>query len=107
DQSGTTLFVNVTRDNAVWRVPLFADGSAYKVGAFIRLSGGVGPDGLAMDTKGNLAVAHVGLGVVWLIAPSGVPLLRIDAPAGRLTTNVAFGGADGRTLFITESETGS
>ena len=27
--------------------------------------------------------------------------------AGRATTNAAFGGADGKTLYITESETGT
>ena len=102
-----TLFVNVTRDNAVWRVPMQPDGSVSKVGAFLRLSGGVGPDGLAMDTDGNLAVAHLGLGAVWLFSAAGEPLLRIDSPAGKLITNVAYGGEDDRTLFMTESETGS
>jgi gluconolactonase len=107
DRAETTLYVNVTRDNAVWRVPMLADGTAYKVGAFVRLSGGIGPDGLAIDEAGNLAIAHIGLGVVWLVAGTGEPLLRINAPAGRLTTNVAYGNPDRRTLFITESETGT
>ncbi|MGE0501956.1 MAG: SMP-30/gluconolactonase/LRE family protein [Rhizobiaceae bacterium] len=106
DRAERTLFVNVTRDNAVWRVPMHRDGSAYKVGAFIRLSGGMGPDGLAMDSDGNLAVAHIGLGCVWLVGATGEPMLRVQSPAGRMTTNVAFGGQDNRTLFITESETG-
>lgn len=102
----TTLFVNVTRDNSVWRVPLAPDGTAYKVGAFIRLSGGVGPDGLALDTDGGLAIAHLGLGVVWLVAAWGEPIARIESCAGLATTNLAFGGPDNRTLFITESEAG-
>jgi gluconolactonase len=106
DRSETAVLLNVTRDNAVWRVPMHPDGTAYKVGAFIRLSGGMGPDGLAMDGAGNLAVAHVGLGCVWLFSSSGEPLLRINSPNGRMTTNVAFGGAGNTMLFITESETG-
>ena len=102
------VFVNVTRGNCVWRVPLFPDGSAYKVGVFIQLSGGLGgPDGLAIDQQGNLAVAHIGLGVVWLFSHLGEPLLRIKSCAGLATTNVAYGGPDGRTLYITESESGS
>ena len=28
-------------------------------------------------------------------------------PAGALTTNIAFGGRDRKTLYITESESGS
>jgi gluconolactonase len=106
DRSETTLFVNVTRDNAVWRLPLAADGSVHRVGAFIRLSGGIGPDGLALDQAGGLAIAHLGLGVVWIVSAAGEPLLRVQSCAGSETTNVAYGGADGRTLYITESETG-
>jgi gluconolactonase len=32
---------------------------------------------------------------------------RIDAPEGVLTTNIAYGGPDRRTLFITEGTTAS
>lgn len=102
----TELFVAMTRANAVWRVPL-SRGGVQKVGVFIQLSGGTGPDGLAMDEAGNLAVAHVGLGAVWLFSAFGEPILRIDAPQGRKTTNLAYGGPDRCTLYITESETGS
>jgi len=52
-------------------------------------------------------VAHVGLGAVWLFSNRGEPLLRINSPLGALTTNVAFGGPDRKTLYITESESGS
>jgi gluconolactonase len=102
----SAVFVNVTRDNAVWRVPMMSNGKAFKVGAFIRLSGGGGPDGLAIDEAGSLAVAHLGLGAVWLFSVLGEPIARIRSCAGLLTTNVAYGGADRTTLFITESESG-
>lgn len=104
--SEDAVFVNVTRDNAVWRVPLQPDGSPFKVGVFIRLSGGGGPDGLAVDEAGGLAVAHLGLGTVWLFDAMGIPTGRIQSCTGSLTTNVAYGGVDRKTLFITESETG-
>lgn len=105
---GGTLLVAVTRDNAVWRLPLVLDGMLpTKVGAFLRLSGGSGPDGLAMDTAGNLAVCHPGLGAVWLFSPRGEPLHRVQSCAGDIITNCAYGGDDGRTLFITDSRTGS
>lgn len=103
----TELYVGVTRDNAIWRVPLLADGGVAKVGRFIQMSGGVGPDGLAMDDAGNLLIAHVGLGCVWMFSPLGEPVLRIDSCAGKATTNIAFGGADNRTLYITEAESGT
>jgi len=108
DLAESALLVAATRGNAVWRLPLMPDGTASKVGIFIQLSGGPGgPDGMALDAAGNLAVAHAGLGSVWVFDPHGEPLWRIRSCAGRMTTNLAYGGADGRTLFITESETGS
>jgi gluconolactonase len=101
------LYIAVTRANSVWRAMLLPDGSITRVGNFIQLSGGSGPDGLAVDQAGNLYVAHAGLGTVWKFSPQGEPLLRIHSCAGKMTTNLAFGGKDNQDLFITESETGS
>lgn len=107
DPTESVLYVAVTRANAVWRVPLIRDGRVSKVGTFIQMSGGGGPDGLAIDEEGNLAVAHVGLGAVWLFSHRGEPMLRINSPLGSLTTNIAFGGPQRKVLYITESESGS
>jgi gluconolactonase len=103
----TILYVNVTRSNAVWRLPLHASGRVSKAGLFLQLSGGTGPDGLAIDAEGGLAVAHTGFGVVWIFDRRGEPLYRVESCAGLKTTNIAYGGNDRRSLFITESETGS
>ena len=107
NKTETVIFLAVTRANAVWRVPLMRDGTASKVGTFIQMSGGSGPDGMAIDDDDNLVVCHVGLGSVWLFSNLGEPLLRIKAPEGHLTTNCAFGGPDNKTIFITESKTGT
>jgi gluconolactonase len=107
DLAERAIFVNVTRANAVWRVPLLPQGGVMKVGTFIQLSGGLGgPDGLAIDQQGNLTVAHVGFGCVWVFSALGEPLYRIRSCEGLATTNVAYGGPEGRTLFITESDSG-
>ncbi len=104
----TMVFLAVTRANAIWRVPLLRSGGVSKVGTFIQMSGGGGPDGMAIDEQGNIAVAHAGLGSVWLFSPQGEPLRRIVAcTGGRMTTNLAYGGPDRKTLFITESSSGS
>ena len=102
------LYLAVTRANCVWRVPLdFLDnGAVSRVGVFIQMTGGTGPDGMAMAEDGSLAVAHVGMGTVWLWNKLGEPVARIRSCAGLGTTNVAFGGPDRRSLFITESTTG-
>lgn len=101
------LYLAVTRANAVWRVPLFPDGSLGRVGVFVQMSGGTGPDGMAIDEEGNLAVCHIGMGSVWLFNREGRPIAEIRSSAGLLTTNAAYGGPERKTLFITESETGS
>ena len=75
------VFLAVTRDNAIWRVPLMKNGLPSKVGVFIQLSGGGGPDGLAIDEDDNLAVCHVRLGSVWLFSAHGEPVLRVKSPA--------------------------
>ncbi len=54
------------------------------------------PDGLKVDAAGNLF--GTGPAGVWIIAPSGKALGRIEAP--EVPANVAF-GEDGKTLFLT------
>lgn len=98
--------VAATRDNSVWRVPFNERGDVRKVGRFLSLSGGAGPDGMAVNGEGLIAVAHLGLGAVWIFDAVGEIVARIDSPTGRSTTNVAF-APDQRTVFITEAETGT
>lgn len=103
-----TLYVAATRDNAIWRVPITEDGGVIRVGRFIAMSGGLaGPDGMAMDVEGNIAVAHAGMGSVWIFSRLGEPLLRIRSPRGLATTNLCFGGHENSDIFITESDSGS
>jgi len=103
----SVLYLNVTRANAIWRVPLDKNGHASKVGVFINMSGGGGPDGIAVDQKGNLVVASPGTGSVWMFSARGVPLYQIVTCTEGRPTNIAFGGTDNRTLFITDSQTGT
>ncbi|MGJ4940683.1 SMP-30/gluconolactonase/LRE family protein [Bradyrhizobium sp. HKCCYLS1011] len=106
DPHGTVLFVAMTRDNSIWRVPLMRDGSVAKVGRFASFFGTSGPDGLARDSKGRLYVAHASLGHVFVLAPNGECIARIRSCAGPTCTNVALDEA-GKRLIVTESSTGS
>jgi gluconolactonase len=98
------LYVAVTRANAVWRIDL--DDADHRAGLFVQLPC-AGPDGVALDDDGNVVVAHPTLGGVWVFSRVGLPLHFIRSSAGEMTTNIAFGGPDNKTLFITESRTGS
>lgn len=101
------VFVAVTRQNAVWRVPLMPDGSVTKVGTYLQLSGGhAGPDGMALDAEDGLYVCHLGLGI-WRFDSHGMPTHLIESCTGQHMTNLAFGGPDNKSLFITESDTGT
>jgi gluconolactonase len=108
------LYLAVTRGNAVWRVPLQTLGGLGvgrlglgRVGLWLQLSGGMGPDGMAMDVEGRISVAHPGMGSVWVFNRVGEPVQRIRCSEGIRPTNVAFGGPARKTLYITEAESGT
>ena len=101
------LYLGVTRANQVWRVPLLPDGSVAKVSAFFTSYGPSGPDGLAVDQCGRVIVANPGLGVAWVLNPKAEPVLVLRSCAGASLTNVAYGGPERKTLYCTESISGS
>ena len=101
------LWLGVTRGNQVWRVPLLDDGSVAKVSAFFTSYGPSGPDGLAVDESGRVIVANPGVGVAWVLNHRAEPVVVLRSCAGASLTNVAFGGPERRTLYATESVTGS
>ncbi len=104
--SETTLFVAVTRANAVWRLPFAPDGTVVRMGVQINLSGGRGPDGMAMDEAEGLAVAHPDMGAVWIFNHRSEPLYRVQSCGSDLVTNLAYGGPERQTLYITDSGMG-
>ena len=97
----------MTRANAVWWLPLLTSEMPSKVGVFIQMSGGVGPDGMTADQAGNLAVCHPGMGSVWLFSAAGEPLYRIRSCADNFPTNAAYGSPNQQSLYINESHSGS
>jgi gluconolactonase len=100
---GRTLYVAVTRANAVWRLPLAPDGKVVRMGVFLHLSGGRGPDGMAIDEAGGLAVAHVDFGAVWLFSHRGEALYRVASCKSDMITNLAYKGNE---IYITDSGSG-
>ena len=102
-----TLYIGETARNAVWRVGLEEPGMITMRGARIMayLNGGAGPDGMAVDEKGNVYVAYFEAGEVVVLTPRGkiVGSIKLPEGAGPQTTNVVFGGPDAKTLYITEA----
>jgi gluconolactonase len=102
----SNLYVAMTNANAVWHFALMPDGGVTAVGTVIQMSGGIGPDGVALTADGGLVVAHVGMGAVWVFSKRGEPLYRVNSCGSDLVTNIAFGGADMKSLYITDSGSG-
>ena len=60
------------------------------------------PDGLTVDSAGNVWVALNGAGRVRCFSPAGELLAEVELPV-RLTTACTFGGDDLRDLYVTTS----
>ncbi|MFD9740801.1 SMP-30/gluconolactonase/LRE family protein [Umezawaea sp. NPDC059074] len=93
---GKTLYVGGNATGKVYRYPVNADGSTGARADFASLGG---TDGGTVDCAGNVYQITYGDGKVHVFSPAGVALGTISA--GRNATNAAFGGPDGKTLFIT------
>ena len=97
-----TLYVNGGQQ--IWAYDL-KDGQISNKRVLIRFAD-FGVDGMRCDVKGNIYIARFGKGVVAKISPQGKILQEI-ALAGKRCTNVAFGGKDGRTVFVTLMDKGN
>ena len=64
-----------------------------------------GLDGMRCDELGNLFVTRYDKGVVCIISPEG-KILREVPTKGKKTSNVTFGGTDGKTVFVTLQDRG-
>lgn len=107
DKSETSLFVAMTRDNSVWHLPIYPDGTVQRTARFSTYYGVGGPDGLTIDEEGNLFVAHSTLGLIFVHKSNGEPLARLVSSRGNSTTNLTWDTRKMNDLLIVESETGS
>lgn len=63
-------------------------------------------DGMRCDVNGNLYIARFGKGTVVKVSPEGKVLEEVKL-AGKRPTNVAFGGEDGCTVYVTLMDKGN
>nr|WP_245626168.1 SMP-30/gluconolactonase/LRE family protein [Stenotrophomonas humi] len=102
---GRHLYVNESVQRNVWVYDLDAGGKPSNKRLLIRFDDH-GMDGMRSDMDGNLYIARYDAGVVAVVSPQG-ELLREVPLKGRKPTNVAFGGADGRQVFVTLQDRGA
>jgi gluconolactonase len=65
-----------------------------------------GMDGMRCDSKGNIYQARFGKGTIVKVSPTGKVMQEIKL-AGKKPTNVAFGGKDGKTMYVTMQDQGN
>ncbi|MES1225116.1 MAG: SMP-30/gluconolactonase/LRE family protein [Bacteroidota bacterium] len=99
------LYVNESVQRKVWVYDLSKKGKISNKRLLIEFPD-FGMDGMRCDAKGNLYIARYGKGVVAIVSPEG-KLLREVALTGKKPTNVAFGGTDGRTVYVTMQDQGN
>jgi gluconolactonase len=95
--------------NRIMRFEVKPDGT---LGEGIVFIDGEGSDGIKVDVKGNVyTTTGAGPGEVRIFSPAGVRLGAIKLPVSNrepraqvCATNIAFGDADGKTLYITACE---
>ena len=99
---GKKLYVNESVQRNVWQFDLSKDGKISNQ-RLLRKFEDHGFDGMRCDVKGNLYVTRHGKGTVVILSPKGKILQEIDV-LGKHPTNLAFGGKDGKTVYVTEAE---
>ncbi len=103
---GQFVSIGLYGDKTIITIPSVTNpGSARSAYAAVRTEGGIGPDGMAMDSQGRLYWANFLAGAVGVTDQRGFVLgyMKLPDEAGRFTTNLAF--HDGY-IYVTEAQKG-
>lgn len=100
-----TLYVNESVQRNVWAYDLAPGGTVSRKRLLIQFPD-FGMDGMRCDVEGNLYITRHGKGTIAKVSPAGEVLLEV-ALGGRDPSNIAFGGADGRTCYATLQDVGN
>ncbi len=96
---GKKLYVNESVQRKVWVYDLSDSGTISNKQLLIEFPD-FGMDGMRCDIDGNLYITRHGKGTVAKVSPQGKLLTEITLK-GSKPSNIAFGGTDGKTAYIT------
>ena len=99
------LYVAESTQRKVWVYDLAPDGAISNKRLLIEFPD-FGMDGMRCDEDGNLYITRYGKGTVAIVSPAGV-VLREIVLTGKRASNIAFGGPDGRTCYVTLADRGN
>ena len=100
-----TLYVNESIQRRVWAYDLSPEGKISNKRLLVSFPD-YGLDGMRCDVDGNLYITRYGKGTVVKVSPEGEVLLEVKLK-GKKPTNIAFGGPDGRTCYVTVADRGN
>ena len=100
---GRTLYVGESGTGQVWSYAI--DGTQLTSARLLKTFEADTIDGLRTDVDGRLLIARILRGSIAVLSPDG-RLQREIALQGKEPTNLAFGGADGKTVFVTQRQGG-
>jgi sugar lactone lactonase YvrE len=100
-----TLYVSESVSRKVWKYDLSEKGEVSNKKLFIEFPDH-GSDGMRCDADGNLFLTRYGKGTVAVISPAG-KVVREVTLTGKNPSNIAFGGPDGRTCYVTMADRGN
>ena len=100
-----TLYVNESVQRNIWAYALSEEGEVSNKRLLIQFPD-FGMDGMRCDVAGNLYVTRHGKGTVAKVSPQGEVLLEVQL-TGKLCTNLAFGGPNGRICYVTVADNGN
>ena len=98
------LYVGESVQRIIWVYDVDGSGNLSGKRKFVEFPD-FGLDGMKCDQEGNLFVTRYGKGTVAIFSPEG-SMLREIRMKGLKTSNVTFGGEDGRTCFVTLQDRG-
>lgn len=94
------LYVDRSGGHDIWRFKLEEDGRLTSGTQWVKLEADAEPDGMTIDSAGNLYVAQAGNGKVCVLSPEG-KTLRLIQVVPRMATNCEFKGGDESILYVT------
>lgn len=94
-----TLYVNESVQRKIWKFDVDEMGNLNNKTLFAEFPDH-GFDGMKCDLEGNLYITRYGKGTVVILSPAGKQLREVQMK-GMKTSNIAFGGKDGKTCFVT------
>ncbi|MEY8020414.1 SMP-30/gluconolactonase/LRE family protein [Muriicola sp. SD30] len=101
---GKFLYVNESVQRKVWKYNILPDGTVSDKRLLIQFED-FGLDGMRCDEKGNLLITRYGKGTVVMVSREGKLLKEIKLK-GKNPSNLAFGGKDGKTVYVTMADRG-